>query len=462
MIILVRGGIVVTSEHERAVDIRIADGVIDRVEPGISVGSGDEVFDAAGLHVFPGFIDPHVHSRDPGATEKEDFAHLTRAAAAGGITTVLVMPNAVPPVSDAATFTSRASHHEASAHVDFGLWALVLGNETPAQMAALGEAGVVAVKLFWGYAFDRRTGMLRYDVVDASDREVIPPAANGDVWSLLRAARASGVVVGVHCEDHSVVNAASTASGPAGNLAALMDSRPREAESVAVATLIELARATAARVHVLHTSSARSVDLVRRAREDGVPISAETCPHYLTLDPEEMSGGRARTKVYPPLRGSQDTDALWAGVHDGTLESLSSDHAPHAPQDRSGPYAQQPAGIAGTQTMVQVLLDATRRRGLPLSLLASRLSEGTARLYGLHPRKGVIEPGADADLTMVDMDAHWRITETDMFSKDRQSPWEGVEGRGRPMAAMVRGRVVMRDGRPVGEPMGKLARPRPG
>ena len=204
------------------------------------------------------------------------------------------------------------------------------------------------------------------------------------------------------------------------------------------------------------------MDLVRRAREDGVPISAETCPHYLTLDPEEMSGGRARTKVYPPLRGGQDADALWAGVRDGTLESLSSDHAPHAPQDRSGPYAQQPAGIAGTQTMVQVLLDATRRRGLPLSLLASRLSEGTARLYGLHPRKGVIEPGADADLTMVDMDAHWRITETDMFSKDRQSPWEGVEGRGRPMASMVRGRVVMRDGRPVGEPMGKLARPRPG
>ena len=138
---------------------------------------------------------------------------------------------------------------------------------------------------------------------------------------------------------------------------------------------------------------------------------------------------------------------------------MSSDHAPHAPADRTGPYEQQPAGIAGTQTMVPVLLHAARQRGLPLSVLADRLSEGTARIYGLYPRKGSLDPGADADLTMVDLESEWRIDAADMLSRDQHSPWQGVEGRGRAVAAMVRGRMVMRDGRPVGEPAGLLVKP---
>lgn len=459
MSLLVKGGTVVTSSGERRADVRVVDGLIERVESDIAPAREDEVHDVEGLYVMPGFIDPHVHARDPGLTAKEDFGHLTRAAAAAGITTVLVMPNATPPVLDPDSFEDRARHHEASAHVDFGLWGLVLGRETATDLVALRDAGIVAAKLFWGYAFDRKSLTLRYDTVDASDADVIPPATNGDVWNLLHAAEDAGVLIGVHCEDHSLLTEASAVRGPAAGLVDLMNVRPDEAESIAVAAVIEIARATRARAHILHTSTARSAVLVRRAQADGIPVSAETCPHYLTLDPERLDAAAASTKMYPPVRGASDREGLWEAVADGTLGTLSSDHAPHTSSDRALSFERQPAGIAGTQTLVPVLLDAFRQRGLPLSMLVERLSESTASLYGLAPRKGTLQPGADGDLAIVDLDRLWRIDPEGLYSKDRASPWNGVEGRGMAVAAFVRGRAVMLDGRPLSEPTGRLVRP---
>ena len=459
---LVQGGMVVTTTETRQADILVRDGRIDRVQPGIRPEEADEVIDASGLHVFPGFIDPHVHARDPGQTHKEDFAHLTRAAAAGGITTVLVMPNAVPPVDDPSSFSSRARHHEAVAHVDFGLWGLVLGRETLEELEALRDAGIVAAKLFWGYAFDRRTRTLRYDSAGASEDELIPPATNGDVWRLFEAASEAGITVGMHCEDHSVISAAAAVRGPVEGPLDLLRTRPPVAESIAVTSAIELTQATGAHAHLLHMSSARAITLARRAQSDGLPVTAETCPHYLTLEPDELKGARGRTKAFPPARGGLDTEGLWRGVVDGTITSLSSDHAPHAESERSGTYARQPAGIAGTETMVPLLLDAWRRRKLSLELLADRLSESTARLYGLHPRKGSLQPGADGDLTIVNLERPWRIEGARLHSKDRITPWEDVEGQGAAVTAMVRGRIVMRDGQPLGDPIGRLVRPDPG
>jgi allantoinase len=455
---LLKGGTLVTPSGERRADVLISDGRIARVDESMAPASG-EVIDVTGLHVFPGFIDPHVHARDPGQTEKEDFGHLTRAAAVGGVTTVLVMPNAVPPVTDRASFDSRASHHERTGHVDFGLWSLVLGREGVTDLADARSAGIVAAKLFWGYSFDRRTQTLRYSGLDADPGEILPAASAGDVWQLFQAAEAAGVMIGVHCEDHAIVTTATRLYGPARGPGDLLRTRPPEAESIAVAAIIELSRASGARAHIMHTSSARSVSLVRRAQAEGVAVSAETCPHYLTLEPTTDKGRGSNLKVYPPVRGVQDAEALWGGVVDGTIESLSSDHAPHARFDRQGPYEQQPAGIAGTETMVQVLLDAARRRSIPLTVLSERLSEGTARVFGLHPRKGRLAEGADADLTVVDLERQWQISESALHSKDQVSPWDGVRGIGAPVMTIVRGRIVARDGRPVGEPSGRLVRP---
>lgn len=459
MIRLIRGGTLVTSTSEHRGDILIVDGLIDRVSDEISGVQPDDILDASGLHVFPGFIDSHVHVRDPGQTDKEDFAHASDAAAAGGITTILVMSNTVPPITQAEEVDARARYYEASARVDFGLWALALGHETPEALRSLRDAGIVATKLFWGYAFDRTTRTLRYDAVAASDPDIIPPATTGDVWRLFESAERAGVIVGVHCEDHSLVTAAAAARPRPETLRDLALARPAVAETVAVASVVELARATGARAHVLHCSAARSAELVRRARSDGVDITAETCSHYLTLDPDELAGSQRDGKVYPPPRGGDDTEGLWRAVEDGTIGSLSSDHAPHAGAERTGPYADQPAGIAGTETMVQTLLDAALRRQLPLPLLADRLSEGSARLYGLYPRKGSLEVGTDADLTIVDLERQWTVTPAALHSKDRSSPWEGTQGRGKAVLAMVRGNVVMRDGEPVGEPVGRIVKP---
>jgi allantoinase len=458
--VLVRGGTVVTAEGERRADVLVRGGVFERVAPGIppdGVGA-DEVVDASGLHVLPGLIDPHVHTRDPGQTHKEDIAHCTRAAAAGGITTVLAMPNTVPPVRDAQDVEDRVRRYEPTAHVDFGLWGLVVGGESSEHLAEVRDAGAVAVKLFWGYALERATGALVYSA-DGSDPDVIPAASSGDVWRLFRSAAEAGVLVGVHCEDHAIVTEATRAHGPARGPLDLLRTRPPEAETVSVTAVIELARASGARAHVLHTSAARSVTLIRRALVEGVAVTAETCPHYLALEPDGPAGRDGRLKVYPPVRGAADAEELWQGVIDGTIGSLSSDHAPHAEAERDGPYERQPAGIAGTQTMVPVLLDAARRRGVPLALLVDRLSTGTARLFGLHPRKGSLEPGADADLTLVDLERPWRIEPDAMCSRDRRSPWEGADGRGAPVMTIVRGRVVARDGQPVGGPTGRMVRP---
>ena len=459
MRLLVRGGRVVTAAGVRDADVLAVDGVIDRVEPGIPQAAADEIVDAADRYVMPGFIDPHVHARDPGQTDKEDFAHLTRAAAAGGITTVLVMPNARPPVTDAASYERRAKEHELAARVDFGLWGLALGHETPSDLAEMREAGIVAAKLFWGYAFDRASGTLRYDTEAATGPDMIAPATNGDVWRLFRAAEQAGVIIGVHCEDHSLLSATAKAGLHATDPTRALAARPAEAEAISVATVVELARTSGARAHILHLSTARSVALVRAAQAEGDLVTAETCPHYLTLTPEDISAEPRRVKVFPPIRGGSEPDSLWVGVVEGTISSLGSDHAPHSAADREVPYERQPAGVAGTQTMVSVLLDAARQRNIPLELLAERLSEGTARLYGLHPQKGSLEPGGDADITIVDPERRWRIEPENLYSKDRRSPWQGSEGLGMPVAAFVRGRLVMRDGHPVDGSAGRLVRP---
>jgi dihydroorotase len=196
---------------------------------------------------------------------------------------------------------------------------------------------------------------------------------------------------------------------------------------------------------------------LRQARADGVSVSAETCPHYLTLEPETLDA--SGLKAYPPVRGGDDAEELWTAVIDGTVGSLSSDHAPHAADERTGPYDRRPAGIAGVQTMTQVLIDAFLRRQVPLEVLADRLSTGTARLYGIYPTKGSLEVGTDADITIVDTSARWRIDAADLESKDRSSPWDGASGHGTAVLAMVRGNVIMREGRPVGPPIGRWIAP---
>jgi dihydroorotase len=433
------------------------DGRIVALEAAARTGKADEVIDARGLLVFPGFIDPHVHSRDPGLTHKEDFAHSTRAAAAGGVTTLLEMPNAVPPVSTVEIFRTRAAQHEKVAFVDFGLWGISLGAENLADVPALLEEGAVAIKLFWGYALHRETKQLVYNLADEAPENLLLPPGNADLYDLFATVAAAGGLLAAHCEDRETVEAATRALGrPLENYEDLLASRPDAAEAAAVAFAIEFSRATRCRFHVVHVSAGRTIELLRAAQGAGIPISAETCPQYLTLTDASYDTLGPPMKVYPPVRRASDRDALWQAVRDGVITSIGSDHAPHTSEEKARDLVTQPAGNVGVETLVPVLLNELHTGRISAERLAWALSEGTARLYGLYPRKGAIRPGSDADLTLVDPESGSRIDNEKLHSKLRLSPWHGLEGRGVARRALLRGRTIMLDGDPVGEPSGRL------
>ncbi|HLH69585.1 MAG TPA: amidohydrolase family protein [Candidatus Dormibacteraeota bacterium] len=452
---------VVTPFSRFQADIMCRDGVIEGLVEPSRGGVADEAIDVAGKLVFPGFIDPHVHSRDPGLTHKEDFAHSTRAAAAGGITTILEMPNALPPVADVPSFRHRAARHSEVASVDFGLWALSLGSENLDQVPRLVEEGAVGVKLFWGYALHRVTRQLVYNLADEPPEQLILPPTNGEVLELFATVAKAGGLLAAHCEDREVIEASQRAlRHDLEGYGDLLAARPDVAEATAIATAAELARATGCRFHVVHLSSARGVEIVRQSQRAGISITAETCPQYLTLTDEDYRLIGPMMKVYPPIRRAADREALWQGLLDGTITSVGSDHAPHTVEEKQQPLAAQPAGCIGVETLAPVMLNAMTQGRISAERLAWVCSEGTARLYGLYPQKGAILPGSDADFTIVDPQAEWQIDNAHLHSKHKLSPWHGRRVRGRPVVGVLRGQVIMRDGEPVGAPSGRLVRPR--
>jgi allantoinase len=451
-------GTLLTSRGVLRGDVVCRDGVIERVgETGSE--TVDEEIDARGLLVFPGFLDPHVHSRDPGLTHKEDFAHSTRAAAAGGVTTLCEMPNAIPPVTSATILEERAAHHARVAHIDFGLWGLALGRENLAEIEGMFRAGAVGVKLFWGYALHRQTRTLVYNLADVPAAELIPPPGNGEVLELCREVARVGGLLAAHCEDRGVIDAAERKlERPISSYAELLELRPATAESVSVAVAAELSAASGCRFHVVHTASQRGVRAVRRAQREGVPLTAETCPHYLAFSAADFAELGVMMKVYPPIRGEADQSALWDAVRDGTITSIGSDHAPHTLEEKSQDLAAAPAGVQGVETLGPVMVDATLNGRMTPERLAWVLSEGTARLYGLYPRKGAIQIGADADFTLVDPSATTVVDNSHLHSKQPQSPWHGRRLRGAVKMTILRGQVIARDGEPLGRPSGRFVR----
>jgi len=458
MRLVVHGGVVVSPSGLLRTDLVAEDGVIVAwVAAGDRWSSDTEVIDATGLLVFPGFIDPHVHSRDPGLTEKEDFVHSTGAAAAGGVTTILEMPNAIPPVTDSVVLESRKRAHSAVAYVDFGLWALSLGAANLSDLGGMLEAGAVGVKLFWGYAFEPTSGRLVFNWDAGDARKLLLPPREGEVLEVMRTVARYGSVLAAHCENREVIEVSERSLGhPIRSYDDLLAVRSELAEASAVAMGVELARATGARFHVLHASAARTVTLVSRAQADGIAVSAETCPHYLTLTDADYGKLGTTMKVYPPVRRSADQEALWQGINCGTICSVSSDHAPHTSEEKASNLAEAPAGGVGVETLPSVLLNEMTLGRISAERLSWILAEGSAKLYGLYPRKGCLQPGSDADVTLVDPHAVRRVANSRLHSKVKVSAWDGAELRGVPIMSILRGKVIMRGGELVGERCGRF------
>lgn len=443
--VIVRGGMVVTSDDVRRADIAVADGRIVALADEIA-GAASQEIDARSFHVFPGVIDAHVHFNEPGRSAWEGFATGTRALAAGGATTFFDMPlNAHPPTTDAASFDAKVAAAHASALVDFALWGGIVPSNVD-KLDELAERGVIGFK-----AFMSASGIEDFSAVD--DYSLYE--------GMLRAAHL-GCLVAVHAENDAITSGLARRAEAGGRVGIrdYLASRPVVAELEAIARAIAFAEETRCRLHVVHVSTGRGVELVAQARARGVDVSCETCPHYLVLTEEDVERLGAVAKCAPPLRSQAESGALWRHIDAGILPMVVSDHSP-APAElkTDANFFRVWGGISGCQSLLALLLTAGyEQRALSLSRIAALTSTYIAERFAL-PAKGSIRVGADADLALVALDARAELRAEDLHYRHPHSPYIGRMLRGCVVRALVRGATVYADGVFAGEPIGQLLRP---
>ncbi|MET8700653.1 allantoinase AllB [Kitasatospora sp. NPDC004723] len=438
--VVIRSRRVVLPDGERPADVLVRDGRIARIAAhGSFPADGAPTADLGGTALLPGLVDTHVHANEPGRTEWEGFAAATRAAAAGGVTTLVDMPlNAVPPTTTTAGLAAKRKAAEGRAWVDLGFWGGAVP-ENLADLEPLHRAGVFGFKSFLA-----PSGVEEFPHLDAAGLEA----------ALAEQARLGALAV-VHAEDPAVLAAAPWQPGV--RYRDFLASRPAAAETAAVARLLAAARRTGARVHVLHVSSAGVLPLLRRARAEGVDVSAETCPHYLTLGAEEVPDGGTAFKCCPPIREEANREALWAALAAGEFAAVVSDHSPSTPDLKllpahggSGDFAAAWGGIASLQLGLRAVWTEARRRGHTLADVVRWMSAGPARLAGLDGRKGAIAVGHDADLVAFDPDGEFTVHAAELHHRHPVTPYAGRTLTGAVRTTWLRGRVVDLAGEPFG------------
>ena len=382
-------------------------------------GTADETIEANGLWLTPGFVDIHTHLREPGQEYKEDIASGTRAAAAGGFTTICCMAN-TDPVNDSPAvteFIQRRARDVGAVRVRVIAAATQgLRGEIMSEMASLANAGAVA------FSDD---GM---PVMDA-----------GVMRRVLEYASGVGRTVISHCEDLSLKGSGVVHEGAHATCCGLPGS-PADAETVMVARDIELARLTGASLHIAHVSAGRSIELIAEAKEAGLRVTAEVTPHHLSLTDEAILSYNTNTKMAPPLRAARDREELRQGLASGAIDCIATDHAPHAGYEKDVEYTSAPFGIIGFQTALPLVLDLVRKERLSEIDAIARLTYQPARVLGL--RAGTLEPGSAADFALVDPESVWKVEPANLLSRSTNSPFLGVEMRGRAVRTYVGGRLV--------------------
>ncbi|WP_158888944.1 allantoinase AllB [Amycolatopsis anabasis] len=423
---------VVLDGGEAACSIGVVDGRIAAVEPLDSGLTGDRVVElGADTVLLPGLVDAHVHVNDPGRSEWEGFETATRAAAAGGVTTIVDMPlNSLPPTVDVAALAVKRESARGRVYVDVGFW----GGAIPGNLGdlrGLHEAGVFGFKCF-----------LLHSGVDE-----FPPLDPAGLEESLRELTAFGGMMIVHAEDADTIDHAPAPDGV--HFADFLRSRPPGAENVAIARVIELARRTGARVHILHLSSAEAIPLIAEARRDGVAITAETCPHYLSFIAEEIGDGATQFKCCPPIREAANRELLWRGLADGVIDCVVSDHSPCTAELKRGDFGAAWGGIASLQLGLPAVWTQARQRGFALADVVRWMAEAPADQVGL-ARKGRIAVGADADFCVFAPDEAFVVDVAKLYHRNPVSAYHG-----RPLAGVVRG-TWLRGKEITGEPFGEL------
>ncbi|WP_250279175.1 allantoinase AllB [Frankia sp. Cppng1_Ct_nod] len=434
---VLRSSRVVTPDGVRPAAVHIADGRIIAVTRPEAVRAGPGVTELGDLALLPGVVDTHVHVNEPGRTEWEGFASATRAAAAGGVTTIVDMPlNALPPTTSLAALAAKRAVAAGQVRVDVGFWGGIIGADTRnlADLAALHDAGVFGFK-----AFLAPSGVAEF------------PHVCMDVLARAAARTAGlGALTVIHAESPSVLDAAPPVAGR--TFASWLASRPPVAETEAVAGLAALSAASGARLHVLHLSAAAALDDVLAARDGGLPLTVETCPHYLTFTAEEVPDGATAYKCAPPIRGTGNREALWRGLAEGLFAGVVTDHSPSTPARKaveSGDFAEAWGGIASVQLGLAAVWTQARRRGHDLADVVRWMCTGPADLVGLD-RKGRISPGADADLAVLDPDGTFVVDPAKLAHRHPVTPYAGRTLHGVVRATYLRGERVDGDRPPRG------------
>jgi allantoinase len=454
--LVIAGGTVHTPEGPRQVDVHVSDGVIIALEEGGSRHpDGARVVDARGLYVLPGAIDVHVHSRDPGFPEKEDFGTLTSAAAAGGVTTVIDMPNTVPGVDSAGVLEAKAALAHSKARVDFGLWGLIHSSSTADQLEGLARAGAIGFKAYLGYAFSLSRKQIMY-TPDSDDPDLEAPPDYGTLLRLAPVVAALGLPIVIHAEDPGILAAFRR---PLDSYDDMLASHPPEAEAVAISAAVAIADSFGARLHIAHLSSALGLMAAEAALKDGSRLTLETCPQYLWLSDQDFARLGTVMKMFPPVRTAADREALVDGVARGAIGIVATDHAPHTDAEKARPLDQASAGSPGVQTLYLSCLELAKRLG-DVWKAPRWVCEGPAALAGLQESKGRISPGYDADLVIVDPKRGTVVRPAQMRSKQRHGALDGLESSFSIVEVYVRGRPVARAGRKVGGASGRMVSPR--
>ena len=412
-----------------------------RIEGVVAQAPTDRALVDVGTHVVsPGLVDCHVHINEPGRTDWEGYETATRAAAAGGVTSLVDMPlNCIPVTTTADAFAQKLAACRDKCFVDVGFWGGVIPGNAD-ELPALARAGVLGCKAFMVH----------------SGIDEFPNATREDLQRAMPLLRDAGIPLLAHAE---LDLGAEVHEHDPRAYRGYLESRPAAWEDAAIAQLIELARGTGCHVHVVHLSAASSIPALRAAKAEGLRISVETCPHYLCLEAEAIPDGATQYKCAPPIRDHNNREALWRGLQEGVIDFVITDHSPCTPQLKQferGHFHDAWGGIASLQLGLPTLWTHARERGASIPQLARWISENPARFAGLSKRKGKIAQGFDADLVVWDPDATFRVREHDLFFKHRVSPYLGMDLRGVVRRTFLRGREVFDGAAHSAGPIGQM------
>jgi len=435
--LVVRSHFVLLGGNWRAADIGVVDGVIAEISATPLEGSTVVVL-ADDEVLIPGIVDTHVHVNEPGRTEWEGFASATRAAAAGGVTTIIDMPlNSIPATTTVSALDAKRAVAFSQSAVDVGFW----GGAVPQNLGSLRElhdAGVFGFK-----AFLAPSGVDEFDHLDADQLEA----------ALEEIAAFDGLLI-VHAEDPGVLSSSENEGGT--NYHRFVESRPDAAEVTAIERVIAGVRRTGARAHILHLSSAAALPALRAARAEGLKITVETCPHYLTITEAQIADGATQFKCCPPIRDEANRDALWQALLDGDIDIVVTDHSPSTAELKyahGGDFGRAWGGIAGLQTGLAAVWTEAARREIPLERVVGWMSSATARFAGL-AGKGAIRVGADADFAAFAPDAVFTVDAETLLYRNHVSAYDGRELRGTVSRTWVAGVPVSTE--PEAVPHGRL------